>query len=141
MVLGSTDEDLDVERSCPGMVTITPMRTGSVGVLTVCGEIDLASGPLLQATLDEVIDAPDSAVLSRVVLDLTAVTFLGSAGLAVLVDAHEHATQRGIALKIVIDGPGSPVARAFQAAAIHEHLDLYRSVGDALLGGDSRPAS
>jgi anti-anti-sigma factor len=122
------------------MVTITPVRTGPVSVLTVSGEIDLVSGPLLRTALDEVIDTPDSSALTGVVLDLSAVTFLGSAGLAVLVDAHEHATQRGIALKIVIDGPGSPVARAFQAAAIHEHLDVHRSVGDALLGGEGRPA-
>jgi anti-sigma B factor antagonist len=114
------------------MVTITPVQTGPVSVLTVSGEIDLASGPLLRAALDDVLDAPDSTALTCVVLDLTAVTFLGSAGLAVLVDAHEHATQRGIALKVVIAGPGSAVARAFQTAAIHEHLDLRHSVGDAL---------
>jgi anti-sigma B factor antagonist len=123
------------------MVTITPVQTGPVSVLTVSGEIDLASGPLLRAALDDVLDAPDSTALTGVVLDLTAVTFLGSVGLAVLVDAHEHATQRGIALKVVIDGPGSAVARALQAAAIHEHLDLHHSVGDALLEGESRPTS
>jgi anti-sigma B factor antagonist len=121
------------------MVTITPVQTGPVSVLTVSGEIDLASGPFLRAALDDVLDAPDATALTCVVLDLTAVTFLGSAGLAVLVDAHEHATQRGIALTVVIDGPGSAVARAFQTAAIHEHLDLRHSVGDALLGRDSRP--
>jgi anti-sigma B factor antagonist len=122
------------------MVTITPVRTGTVSVLTVSGEIDLTSGPRLRAALDEVLDDPGAAAPTGVVVDLTAVSFLGSAGLAVLVDAHEHATQRGIALKVVIDGPGSAVARAFQAAAIHEHLDLRHSVGDALLDGDGHPA-
>ena len=114
------------------MVTITPARTGQVSVLTVSGEIDLTSAPRLRAALDEFLDDPGATALRGVVLDLTAVTFLASAGLAVLVDAHEHATQRGIALKIVIDGPGSPVARAFQVAAIHEHLDVHHSLGDAL---------
>jgi anti-sigma B factor antagonist len=114
------------------MVTITPARTGQVSVLTVSGEIDLTSAPRLRAALDEFLDDPGATALTGVVLDLTAVTFLASAGLAVLVDAHEHATQRGIALKIVIDGPGSPVARAFQVAAIHEHLDVHNSLGDAL---------
>jgi anti-anti-sigma factor len=123
------------------MVTITVARTGTVGVLTVRGEIDMTSGPLLRAALDEVVDDPGATAMREVVVDLTAVTFLGSAGLAVLVDAHEHATQRGISLKIVIDGPGSPVARAFQAAAIHEHLDVHHSVGDAFLGDEGRPAS
>jgi hypothetical protein len=94
MVLRSPEWDLNDERSSRRMVTITPVQTGAVSVLTVSGEIDIASGPRLRAAL------------------------------AVLVDAHEHAMQRGIALKIVIDGPGSPVARAFQAAAIHEHLDV-----------------
>jgi anti-sigma B factor antagonist len=122
------------------MVTITPVRTGTVSVLTVSGEIDLTSGPRLRAALDEVIDDPGAAAPTGVVVDLTAVSFLGSAGLAVLVDAHEHAMQRGITLKVVIDGPGSAVARAFQAAAIHEHLDLRHSVGDALLDGDGHPA-
>jgi anti-anti-sigma factor len=122
------------------MVTIRVTRTGTLGVLTVDGEIDLTSGPLLRAALDEIMDDSGGTALAEVVVDLTAVTFLGSVGLAVLVDAHEHATQRGLALKIVIDGPGSPVARAFQAAAIHEHLDVHHSVGDALLGGEGRPA-
>ncbi len=122
------------------MVTITPVRAGPVCVLNVSGEIDLISGPRLRAALDEVLDDPRARALTGVVLDLSAVTFLGSAGLAVLVDAHEHATQRGISLKIVIDGPGSAVARAFQAAAIHEHLDLHHNVGDALFDGDGQAA-
>ena len=122
------------------MVTITPVRAGPVCVLNVSGEIDLISGPRLRAALDEVLDDPRARALTGVVLDLSAVTFLGSAGLAVLVDAHEHATQRGSSLKIVIDGPGSAVARAFQAAAIHEHLDLHHNVGDALFDGDGQPA-
>jgi anti-sigma B factor antagonist len=132
MVPGSVEQHLNDERSNRGMVTITPVQTGPVSVLTVSGEIDIASGPRLRAALDEILDAPGSAAVTGVVLDLSAVTFLGSAGLALLVDAHDHATQRGIALKIVVDGPGSAVARAFQAAAIHEHLDLYPSVGEAL---------
>ncbi|OLS99746.1 hypothetical protein BJF90_38030 [Pseudonocardia sp. CNS-004] len=117
------------------MVTITPVRAGSVCVLTVSGEVDLTSGPRLRAALDDVLDDPGAPPPTGVVVDLTGVSFLGSAGLAVLVDAHERASQRGIRLKIVIDGGGSAVARAFQAAAIHEHLDLRHSVGEALRDG------
>ena len=112
------------------MVTITPVQTGPVSVLTVSGEVDIASGPRLRAALDEIIDVPEGRAPAGLVLDLTGVTFLGSSGLAVLVDAHERATQRGITMKIVIDRPGSPVARAFQAAAIHEHLDVQVSPPD-----------
>ena len=124
------------------MVTITPVRTGPISVLTVSGEIDLISGPRLRAALDEALDdrgADGRRAPSGVVVDLTGVSFLSSAGLAVLVEAHERASQQGIALKIVIDGAGS-VARAFQAAAIHEHLDLHHTVRDALHEGDGRSA-
>jgi anti-anti-sigma factor len=115
------------------MVTIKQVRTGSISVVTASGEIDLVSGPRLRALLDEVLDdlEPRTADLTCVVLDLTAVSFIGSAGLGVLVDAHERATQRGIALKVVIGGPASPVARALQAAGIDEHLDVHPSVASA----------
>jgi len=122
------------------MVTITPVRAGTVSVLTVSGEIDFTSGPRLRAALDEVLDERGAMAPKGIVVDLTAVSFLDSAGLAVLVDAHEHATLRGITLKVVVDGAGSAVARAFQTAAIHEHLDLRHSLGDALFD-DGRPAS
>ena len=122
------------------MVTITPVRAGTVSVLTVSGELDLTSGPRLRAALDDVLDERGARAPKGIVVDLTAVSFLGSAGLAVLVDAHEHATLRGIALKIVIDGAGSAVARAFQAAAIHEHLNVHHTLGDALFDGDGRRA-
>jgi anti-sigma B factor antagonist len=114
------------------MVTITPVRAGTVSVLTVSGEIDLTSGPRLRAALDEVLDERGARAPKGIVVDLTAVSFLSSAGLAVLVDAHEQATQRAIDLKVVIDGPGSPVARAFQAAAIHEHLDVHHTLPDGV---------
>lgn len=122
------------------MVTITPVRAGTVSVLTVSGEIDLTSGPRLRAALDEILDERGARAPKGIVVDLTAVSFLSSAGLAVLIDAHEHAALRGIALKVVVDGAGSAVARAFQAAAIHEHLNLHLSLGDALLEGEPRRA-
>lgn len=116
------------------MVTIKPVRTGSVSVVTVSGEIDLVSGPRLRAVLDEVLDDPDPAAgaLTGIVLDLTDVSFIGSAGLGVLVDAHERAGQQGAALKVVIAGPASQVARSLQAAGIDEHLDVHLSVQSAL---------
>lgn len=119
------------------MVTIKPAQTGPVSELTVSGEIDLDSVPRLRAVLDEVLDDPGTGP-AVIVLDLTAVTFLGSAGLAVLVDAHDRSAQRGAALKVVIGGPGTPVARALQAAGLDEHLHVHRSV-PAALPAEDRP--
>ena len=123
------------------MVTIEQVRTGPVSVLAVGGEIDLGSAPRLRAVLDEVLDGPGAWPITGVVLDLTAVAFLGSAGLAVLVDAHERAAQQRIALTLVIGGAGSPVARVLQSAGLDEHLHVHRSVTTALAAVEGpRPA-
>src|ERR1700754_1479142 len=77
-------------------------------VVHVVGEIDTLTAPVLRGRLDEQVTA-----VRLLVLDLTDVTFLGSAGLAVLVAAKDNADRRGHTLRIV---PGSRiVTRALEA--------------------------
>jgi anti-anti-sigma factor len=58
---------------------------GDTVVVSVAGELDLASAPQLRAYLvDNTASRP-----AHLALDLSEVTFLGSHGLAVLIDAHE----------------------------------------------------
>ena len=64
-------------------------------VVHVVGEIDTLTAPLLQARLDE------HLVVTLLVLDLSDVTFLGSAGLAVLVAAKDDADRRSNTLRLV----------------------------------------
>ena len=94
-------------------------------VLHVVGEIDTLTAPLLRAQLD--------AHVSRtplLVLDLTDVTFLGSAGLAVLVAAKDDAESRDHRLRIV---PGSRiVVRALQATGLLGIFDIADGVPQAL---------
>ena len=52
------------------MVTITPVRAGTVSVLTVSGEIDLTSGPRLRAALDEILDERGARAPKGIVVDL-----------------------------------------------------------------------
>ncbi|MGH3585407.1 MAG: STAS domain-containing protein, partial [Pseudonocardia sp.] len=58
-------------------------------VMHVVGEIDTLTAPVLRSRLDEQV-----AAVSLLVLDLSDVTFLGSAGLAVLVAAKDDADRR-----------------------------------------------
>jgi anti-sigma B factor antagonist len=94
-------------------------------VLHVVGEIDTLTAPLLRAQLDGQI--PTNPLL---VLDLTEVTFLGSAGLAVLVAAKDEAELRDHRLRIV---PGSRiVVRALQATGLLNIFDIADGVPQAL---------
>lgn len=94
-------------------------------VVHVVGEVDTLTAPLLRAQLDEQI-----ATVPLLVLDLTDVTFLGSAGLAVLVAGKDDADRRGHRLRLVC---GSRiVTRALQATGLLTLFDTADGVPEAL---------
>lgn len=94
-------------------------------VVHVVGEIDTLTAPLLRSQLDEQI-----AIVPLLVLDLSDVTFLGSAGLAVLVAAKDDADRREHRLRLVC---GSRiVTRALQATGLLTLFDIADGVPEAL---------
>jgi anti-sigma B factor antagonist len=98
---------------------------GVHAVVRVRGEVDAMTAPRLA---DAVMDAFDGE--RPVVVDLTAVTFLDSAGLAALVRTTERGEQRGEPLRIVVDHT-RPVLRPIQLTGLEHRLALYESVEDA----------
>lgn len=98
---------------------------GGARVVHVVGEIDTLTAPLLRDQLTEQV-----ATASLLVLDLSDVTFLGSAGLAVLVAAKDDADRREHVLRLV---PGSRiVTRALQATGLLTLFDTADDVQGAL---------
>jgi anti-sigma B factor antagonist len=94
-------------------------------VVHVVGEIDTRTATVLRAQLDE--HLPTVPLL---VLDLSEVTFLGSAGLAVLVAAKDAADARGNTLRLVC---GSRiVTRALEATGLLTLFDVADGVPEAL---------
>ena len=94
-------------------------------VVHVVGEIDTLTAPVLRAQLDEHISA-----VPLLVLDLSDVTFLGSAGLAVLVAAKDAADARGHTLRLVC---GSRIViRALEATGLLTLFDVADGVPEAL---------
>ena len=94
-------------------------------VVHVVGEIDTLTAPVLRAQLDEHLP-----VVPLLVLDLSQVTFLGSAGLAVLVAAKDGADARGHTLRLVC---GSRiVVRALEATGLLTLFDVADGVPEAL---------
>lgn len=96
-----------------------------VRVMHVVGEIDTLTAPVLR---DRV--TAQLAEVTLLVLDLTDVTFLGSAGLAVLVAAKDEAEQRKCSLRLV---PGSRiVTRALEATGLLGLFEIAEGVAQAL---------
>jgi anti-anti-sigma factor len=89
-------------------------------LVRVTGELDNVTAGTLSATLAdaELAVSPPAPV----VVDLTGVTFLGAAGLTVLVDHHERCAAMGSSLLIV---PGcKAVRRAMTVTGLHDRLVL-----------------
>ena len=94
-------------------------------VVHVVGEIDTLTAPVLRAQLDEHL-----AAVPLLVLDLSQVTCLGSAGLAVLVAAKDDADRRRHRLRLVC---GSRiVTRALEATGLLTLFDVADTVPEAL---------
>jgi anti-sigma B factor antagonist len=89
-------------------------------VVQACGELDMLTAPRLSAQLDqaEAIVVPPAPV----VLDLTGLTFMGSAGLAVLLAHHERCAALGSTLQIRANT--SVVTRPLAMTALDRVLNL-----------------
>jgi anti-sigma B factor antagonist len=79
-------------------ITIGVQADGPRSLIVVGGEVDMLTSPQLRATvLDQLGEA---AGVQLVVLDLNAVTFLGTSGLAVLIEVREAAHMAGVELRL-----------------------------------------
>lgn len=100
-------------------------------VLSVNGEIDALTAPTLDSAIRTGIRESAPGVL---VVDLTAVEFLGSAGLAVLVNTVKDAQDQRVMLRIVIDN-SRPVVRPIEVTGLDAVLPVYDTVEHALQDG------
>jgi anti-anti-sigma factor len=106
--------DVAVDRPTPGVV-----------VATVSGEVDMLTAPSLRTVV--LAELADCAVL---VIDLTKVAFLGSAGLAVLVEASHEAQRRQVELRLV--ATGRSVRRPLEITGLDEVLTTFPTRDDAV---------
>ncbi|GAB2986234.1 STAS domain-containing protein [Amycolatopsis acidiphila] len=110
----------------PGSLSLTThWAEPEVAVLTVAGDLDMLTSPQLTQCLEEIREHSPRAV----VVDLGKVDFLGSAGLAALVTAHER-TGSGGSVRIVASA--RETQRAFSMTGLDEVLDLYTTCEAAL---------
>lgn len=104
------------------------VKHDSALVYRVAGEVDTLTAPELDAALTRSYDSPGS--VTRVVLDLTEVPFLSSAGLSILVDHHSRCERDGMTLCVVATQRAT--LRAIQITALDRIVPLFGSVDEAL---------
>lgn len=105
------------------LVSVEPR--GEAIVLAVTGEIDILTAPKFQEALDHVLQGKPSSL----VVDLSGITFLASAGLGVIA-AVGHGIAAATSLKVVADGPVT--ARPIQLTGLNEVLAVYPTLEEAL---------
>ncbi|ORW30121.1 anti-anti-sigma factor [Mycobacterium paraense] len=94
-------------------------------VLTVSGEVDMLSAPQLA----EAIRAAQAAGPAALVIDLTKVDFLASAGMTVLVTAQAEVTPP---TRFAVVANGSATSRPIKLMGLDNVLALYSTLDSAL---------
>jgi anti-sigma B factor antagonist len=89
------------------------------------GELDALGAPVLRECLNRRLFPGHDFVL-----DFDEVTFLGSAGMKVLIDTDERAATQGVRWALV--GETRPVARPLRATGLAERLPLQPNVPTAI---------
>lgn len=95
-------------------------------VVAASGEIDIWSSPALLEALDAAARASD-----RIVIDIAAVTFLDSSGIATMVGALNLALHRPGG-SLALAGPREMVRRVLQVVCLSDVFPIYASVDDAV---------
>lgn len=116
----------DTRQPTAQILATTIHLIGTHTVMTATGEIDMATAPDFVAALR---DATDNAT-EGVVIDLTPVTFLASAGMSALVFASGLARSRGIGFAVV--AVGRATARPLELMELTEALHVNATLDEAL---------
>jgi anti-sigma B factor antagonist len=99
---------------------------GEVSVVSAAGELDMLGTPRFR----QVLQAQLGRQLRLLVIDLDDLTFMGSSGLAVLVEAHEWAKSSGITLRVVASTPA--VRRPLSVTALDRIIPVFPSLAEAM---------
>jgi anti-anti-sigma factor len=95
-------------------------------VVTVSGELDVATAPAFREHLEAAIKAGTH----RLVIDMTAVSFLDSVALAAIVHEKQRLAEDG-RMALVVD-PSSYVMLVFQSTGLTQVLDLVETRAQAM---------
>jgi anti-sigma B factor antagonist len=101
-------------------------RLGDVVLFAIAGEIDMATAPEVSKAIDS-----GHGGASRVVVDLSEVTFLDSSALNAFVQSQQALAEQDVAFRIVSPTDGA-VRNVFEITRLTEPLSVVGSLDEAL---------
>ena len=97
-----------------------------VAIVGASGELDMLTAPQLRDAVQSAL----SKTPAGLIVDLTQVDFLGSAGMQVLMEAHNQTS--GTPTRFAVVAEGSATSRPLKITGIADLIDLFSSLDDAL---------
>jgi anti-anti-sigma factor len=116
----------------PGLDCLVRIEDG-IAIAELAGELDLARAPALREQLLGLLRTGKS----RLILDLSQVSFCDASGLAVLVGTGHRARRQGGFQRLAAVSP--QVARVLNLTGLHRHLPVFPTIQAAAAAGT--PAS
>jgi anti-sigma B factor antagonist len=114
--------------AAPAALDVEESDEGGVRILTLRGELDLATAPSACVRLDAARRRPRP----RVVVDLSGVRFCDSTGLRALLGAANEVAAAAGRLAIVVPADDGPIARLLTVSGARELLPVHESLPSAL---------
>jgi anti-sigma B factor antagonist len=99
-----------------------------VAVIALAGEVDVYTSPRLKQEMVELLNQGTS----RLVIDLSAVEYLDSTGLGVLIGGLKRAREREGDLRLICDN--LRILRIFEITGLTKIFDIFRSEAEAMAG-------
>ena len=124
--LGSGAAGVNLPMNTPSHLELAERADGDAVVLAARGIMDMGVAPDLTDRVREILRRRPSML----VVDLTGVTFLATAGMSVLMEAHRKSEELSIAFRVVAQGPVT--AKPMQLLGIDDLLAIYPTVDTAL---------
>jgi anti-sigma B factor antagonist len=120
----------------PGELELTSAYLGrNAHVVTLAGELDVATAPALQDELERVL----AEGATDAVVDLLGVSFVDSVALGILVDASKQMKAHGGTLRIVCDD--RRIARIIEITGLDRVLRIHTTLRNALESLEQPPLS
>lgn len=111
-----------------GRFSVTTSKNGEITVLHVTGDLDVLTAPTLGTRLDVALTGAPSVLI----VDLSEVEFLSSAGISMLVETHRLTERAGMSLRVVAEGPAT--SRPMRMMSLDDIIDMYPTVDEAVRG-------
>ena len=105
---------------------ISEERRDGTSVVSVSGEVDVATAPALRDCFDQVIERDTGPI----VVDLADVSFIDSTGLGVLIGARKRCDEDERTLRVVVAEPR--ILKVFEITGLTELFSIHPSLELAL---------